>query len=101
MKRERDERLESAGLVLQRARAHHVIDALFHRLDVPVEHRDVGAQPEAMRDAMDRRDTDRAPHLSWQIFLRTRSAKISAPPPGSESSPASMSSRSTCSSVIP
>ena len=34
-----------------------------------------------------------APHLSWQIFFRTRSAKISAPPPGSESSPASISSR--------
>ena len=34
-------------------------------------------------------------HLSSQIFLRTRGAKISAPPPGSESSPASRSRRST------
>ena len=41
------------------------------------------------------------PHLSWAIFRRTRSAKISAPPPGSESSPAAISSRSTCSSVMP
>jgi hypothetical protein len=36
MKREWNERLESAGLILQRTRAHHVVDALLHRLDVTV-----------------------------------------------------------------
>jgi len=49
-------------------------------------------------------DRYRSPeHLfrSFAIFFRTRSAKISAPPPGSESRPAAMSARSTCSSVIP
>jgi hypothetical protein len=51
---ERNERLQAAGLVLQRARLHQVIDALLHRLDVAVQHRDVGAHAEAMRDAMDR-----------------------------------------------
>ena len=47
-----NERLESTGLVLQRTRTQHVIDALLHRLDVAIQHRDVGAQPEPMRDAM-------------------------------------------------
>src|SRR4051794_22933287 len=36
------------------ARAQHVIDALLRRLDVPVEHRHVGAHPEAVRETMDR-----------------------------------------------
>ena len=54
MKRQRDEGLKSAGLVLQRAGAQHVIDALFVRLDVAVQHRDVRFHPEAMRDAMNR-----------------------------------------------
>ena len=41
-------------LVLQRARLQQVIDALFRRLDVSVQHRHVGAHAEAVRDAMDR-----------------------------------------------
>ena len=53
MERQRDERLEPAGLVLQRARPQHVIDALFGRLDVPVEHRHVGAQAEPVRGPVD------------------------------------------------
>ena len=53
MKRERDERLEAARLVLQRARPQHVVDALLARLDVPVQHRDVRAHAEAMGRAMD------------------------------------------------
>ena len=35
-------------------------------------------------------DSDRRRTCRAQIFWRTRSAKISAPPPGSESSPASL-----------
>ncbi len=54
MERERDERLQAAGLVLERARAEHVIHPLLDRLDVPVEHRDVGAHPEAVREPVDR-----------------------------------------------
>ena len=54
MERQRDERLEPAGVVLQRARAQHVIDALLERLDVAVEHRDVRAHAEPVREAMDR-----------------------------------------------
>ena len=38
---------------------------------------------------------------SFAIFFRTRSANTSAPPPGSESRPAAISARSTCSSVMP
>jgi hypothetical protein len=52
VERERDERLESAGLVLQRARAQHVIDALFRRLDVPVEHRHIRTHAEPVRETV-------------------------------------------------
>ena len=100
MERQRDERLEPAGLVLQRPRAQHVIDALLGRLDVPVEHRHVRAHAEPMRDAMDV-EIALGAALVVRDLRRTRSAKISAPPPGSESSPAAISSRSTCSSVMP
>ena len=34
---------------------HQVVDPLFHRLDVAVEHRDVGAHAQSVRRAMDRR----------------------------------------------
>ena len=54
MKRQRDERLEAAGLVLQRAGAQHVIDALLVRLDVAVQHRDVRLHAQAVRRAVDR-----------------------------------------------
>jgi hypothetical protein len=53
MKRERNERLEAAGFILERTCAHHVVDALLHRLDVTVEHGHVGAQSEPVRNSMD------------------------------------------------
>ena len=68
--------------------AQHVIDALLDRLDVAVEHRDVGAHAEPVRDAVDREVAIGVRTCRAQIFWRTRSAKISAPPPGSESRPA-------------
>jgi hypothetical protein len=53
MKGQRDERLETAGVVLDRPHAQHVINPLFQRLDVPVQHGDVRAHPETMRETMD------------------------------------------------
>ena len=41
-----------AGFVLQPANPQHVIHSLLHRLDVSVEHRDVGAHAEQMSGAM-------------------------------------------------
>ena len=41
---QRDEGLEAAGLVLQRAQPQHVVDPLLERLDGAVEHRAVRAQ---------------------------------------------------------
>ena len=73
MKRERDERLEAAGLVLQRAHLHQVIDALLHRLDVAVEHRDVGAHAEA--DAR----CDGSPGSDRRRTCRGRSSGARAP----------------------
>src|SRR5260370_41981523 len=52
MKRERNEGLKAPGLVLQRPRANHVIDALRGCLDVAVEHRHVRAHAQPMRDAV-------------------------------------------------
>ena len=90
MKRERDERLEAARLVLQRAQAEHVIDAVLERLDVPVEHRRVGAHAEAVRDACTSRYSS-AVALSCEMRVRTSGWKISAPPPGRLSRPAARS----------
>ncbi len=42
------------GLVLEPARAHHVVDALLERLDVSVQHRHVRAHAQAMRESVDR-----------------------------------------------
>ena len=44
MERQRDEGLEAAGLVLQRAQLEQVVDAVFVVLDVAVEHGGVGLQ---------------------------------------------------------
>ena len=46
--------LESTGLILQRPHPQHVIDALGKRLDMTVQHRDVGLHAELMREAMNR-----------------------------------------------
>ena len=54
VERQRDERLEAPGLVLQRTHLQQVIDALGRRLDVPVEHRDVGAHAHLVRGAVHR-----------------------------------------------
>src|ERR671931_4427 len=53
MERERDERLQASGLVLQRPRSQHVIDTLFVRLDVTVEHREVATHAEPVRLPVD------------------------------------------------
>ncbi len=82
MERQRNERLEAAGLVLQRARPQHVIDALGMRLDVPVEHRHVRCAGRAGAPGGESRGSARHRPCRAQIFRRTRSAKISAPPPG-------------------
>ena len=53
MERQRDERLEAAGLVLQLAQPDQVVDAVIGVFDVAVEHRGVGAQAQLVGRAMD------------------------------------------------
>ncbi len=53
MEGERDEGLKAAGLVLERAQAEQVVYAVIEGLDVPVEHRGVRPDAEAMGDAVD------------------------------------------------
>ena len=90
---ERDEGHEAARLVLQLAQPQQVVDAVLDRLDVAVEHRRVRRDARAGAPCASRRATARASALPLMILLRVSFAKISAPPPGIESSPASFSSR--------
>ena len=53
MERQRDERLEAAGFVLQLAEPDQVVDAVVRLLDVAVEHRAVRAQAELVGRAVD------------------------------------------------
>src|SRR5689334_11899401 len=51
MKRQRDECLEAAGFILQRAQLQQVIDAVFIVFNVPVQHGCIGLQPKLVREA--------------------------------------------------
>ena len=100
VERERDEPREAARLVLQLAQAQQVVHAVLDRLDVAVEHRGVGA--DALAVALARDLEPRSPEILFlQITSRTRLSKISAPPPGQESIPASRSSRIVSGMVLP
>ena len=48
---ERNERLESLRLILQRAQPHHVIHAILFVLNVAIEHRAIRLQSDLMGDA--------------------------------------------------
>ena len=51
MERQRNKRLEAAGLVLQRAQLEQVIDAVFVVFDVAVEHGRVGVQSDLVGES--------------------------------------------------
>ena len=53
MELQRHERLKSAGHVLQVAEPAEMVDAVLDALDMAVEHRGVGAQPQLVGRAMD------------------------------------------------
>jgi uncharacterized protein len=94
MESQRDEGLEAAGFILQGAQLEQVVDAVFVVLDVAVEHGRVRLQPDLVSERAV--SSHWSPSILWsQMMWRTRSAKISAPPPGSESTPEALS----CSSV--
>jgi hypothetical protein len=86
---QRDEGLEAACLVLQLAQLEQMVDAVLFGLDVAVEHRAVRLQAQLVRFAGVLSHS--SPSILWsQMMRRTRSLKISAPPPGSECMPASL-----------
>src|SRR5216683_134345 len=64
MKRQRDERHEAVGLVLQLAQLDEVVDALLLRFHVPVKHRRIRAQPDFMR-----LPSNVEPHLSADFVI--------------------------------
>ena len=86
---ERDEALEAARLVLLLAQTDEMVDAVFDRFDVAVEHRRVGLQTGRVDLARELEPALRRRVLCAQILERVGSRKISAPPPGHESIPAS------------
>ena len=49
MERQRNERLEAVGLVLQRAQLEQVVDPVFVVFDVAVEHGGIRLQPDLVR----------------------------------------------------
>ena len=53
MKRQRNEGLKTAGMILQLAQLHQVIHAILFGFDVTIQHRAVGFQPELMRGPRD------------------------------------------------
>ena len=53
MERQRNERLEAAGFVLQLTQPDQMVDAVIGVFQVAVEHRGVGAQAQLMGRAMD------------------------------------------------
>ena len=86
--------LNPSGLVLQIAQAHQVIDLVLGLLDVAVEHRAVGVDPHLMRRAVYLEPLVGV-ELAVADDLADFGSKISAPPPGSEPSPASRIRSST------
>ena len=90
MNGQRDERLETVGLVLQLAEPQQVIDAMPASSRWPIEHRGVGTQPEAWAVRWTSSQVAGV-GLAGAIWLRTSGSKISAPPPGRLPSPAAIS----------
>ncbi len=93
MEGQRDEGDEAVGLVLQLAELEQVVDALFFGFHVTIEHGGIGAQADFVGLAR-----DAEPHLAADFvvannFAHAGMGKISAPPPGKESTPASFSFR--------
>ena len=95
LERPADERGEAAGLVLQLAEALEVLDPLGQRLDVAEHHRGrcCGRRARARRDGRSSQSSVRT--LPRVIALRTRSTRISPPPPGRLPRPAAFSRSST------
>ncbi len=75
-------------LVLQGAQAQQVVDAVLEGLDVPVEHRRVGADARGGARRGEPRGTRRRSPCRPEMRVRTSGWKISAPPPGRLSRPA-------------
>ena len=93
MKRQRDKGHEAARFILQAAQRQQVLDALLFGLNVAVEHRGVRTQAHLVRRARDVQPLLAADLVVADDLAHAR-AKISAPPPGSESTPASFSATS-------
>ncbi len=75
MKRERNERVESGRALLRFAQPDQVVDAIFERLDVPVEHRGVAGDALAVQLLVNRQPVIALETLFGQIFARVSSAK--------------------------
>jgi hypothetical protein len=71
MEGQRNERLESAGFILQLPEPDHVIDAVKRVFDMAVEHRGIGSQSERMGRAV---DVDPAAGVGLVLAIRSRTS---------------------------
>ena len=91
LERPADERREAAGLVLQLPQALEVLDALGAGLDVAEHHRAGRPAAELVPDAMDFEPFVGQALVDRDAPARTRSTRISPPPPGRLPMPAALS----------
>ena len=94
LQRERNEREEPRAFVLRVPQAEHVRNPLLVRLDVAVEQGRVRGNPHPVRDSVNF-EPPLGAHLVLKVASRTLSENTSAPPPGSDWSPALWSRSST------
>ncbi len=88
LERERDEGIETAGVVLELAQPDHVVRELARRLDVPVEHRRVRLEAGLVRRAhhvqpllpADLALADKVAHAAAETRRRRRAASRGPPP---------------------
>ena len=94
LERPADKGRKAAGLVLQLANALEMLDPLGERLDMAEHHRGRRSPPSSCqtRRTLSQSSVSTLPRV---IALRTRSTRISPPPPGRLPSPASFSRSST------
>src|SRR5438552_15610490 len=95
-----NERGESPAAVLLITNSPQMFDSLFNCLHMAEHHRGARFQSELVRD-LHHLEPLVAVYLYGEIFCRTRSTRISPPPPGIDPSPAFLNCEITSRSGIP
>lgn len=97
---QRDKRRNPRSCPERTDRKDAVIDPVLGRLDVPVEHRHASPDAQVVRQPMNDRYPIGVRFVMRNLPANARGSNISAPPPGNESSPAAVRSRSSTASLV-